>query len=327
MSNCRLCNSNGPHVTYQAQELMFGWKNWFEYFKCGSCGCLQISEIPSDLERYYPDNYYSLAQDRPSRPSMVRRMLTKARVQYRLHGGGGLLESVAWRFGPLSVEIQEILPYLKLMDDIQWGTRFLDVGCGEHSKWLSALYGGGFAHLTGLDPYMSASATRQGVKYVCAQLRDIQGQFDVITFNHSLEHMPDQLDALSQVHRLLSDNGCCLVRIPLSDSYVWDKYGTNWVELDAPRHLYLHTASSLEIIARRAGFHVDKVHYDSTAFEFAGSEQYLAGIPLVSENSFWNGLSASIFSSGQWAYFQQEAKRVNREKCGGRAAFFLRKIL
>ena len=44
---------------YILKEMMFGWKDEFEYFKCSNCGCLQIKQFPEDIERYYPSNYVS----------------------------------------------------------------------------------------------------------------------------------------------------------------------------------------------------------------------------------------------------------------------------
>jgi hypothetical protein len=46
--------------------MQLGLREEFEYFECSKCGCLQIEEVPLDLSKYYPDNYYSYLVDRPS---------------------------------------------------------------------------------------------------------------------------------------------------------------------------------------------------------------------------------------------------------------------
>lgn len=47
-------------------EMMFGFGEEFAYFECSKCGCLQISEIPVDISKYYPSDYYSFSQNSTS---------------------------------------------------------------------------------------------------------------------------------------------------------------------------------------------------------------------------------------------------------------------
>ena len=56
--SCRICHESSSK-TYIAKEMMYGTRDEFEYFECENCGCLQISEIPTNLGDYYPSNYYS----------------------------------------------------------------------------------------------------------------------------------------------------------------------------------------------------------------------------------------------------------------------------
>ena len=57
---CRACGNAEGNTAHFPKEMMFGWREVFEYFECGRCGCLQIAEIPADLGKYYPrDAYYS----------------------------------------------------------------------------------------------------------------------------------------------------------------------------------------------------------------------------------------------------------------------------
>ena len=51
---CEVCFNSDGNVTHVAQEMMFGFKDRFEYLECGRCGCLQLKDVPSDLSRYYP---------------------------------------------------------------------------------------------------------------------------------------------------------------------------------------------------------------------------------------------------------------------------------
>lgn len=324
MNVCRVCGSEANHPLYQPQERMFGWGDVFDYFKCHDCGCLQIASIPSDLSRFYPSSYYSLRQKTIAHTSLPERFLNRKRILFRLSGEGEIWERLTWRLGQLPYDASETLFYLNHISGIRSNTRFLDVGCGEQSEWLSTLWRCGFSSLTGADPYLSLPGRRDGVHYHKSSLEEVHGEFDVISFHHSLEHIPDQHATLANVCRLLADDGTCLIRIPLVDSLVWERYGLRWVELDAPRHLYLHTQASLAKLAAETGFAVVHTLHDSTAFEFAGSEQYLAGIPLTAPNSIWMGSKDSVFSDDQMNHFRRLAAQVNLEKRGGRAAFYLK---
>ncbi len=96
------------------------------------------------------------------------------------------------------------------------------------------------------------------------------------------------------------------------------------VQIDAPRHLYLHTETSLQRLADETGFQIEKVLYDATGFQFWGSEQYVQDIPLRSPNSHDENPQGSIFSATQLQEFTARAMELNQKADGEQAAFILR---
>lgn len=44
----------------------------------------------------------------------------------------------------------------------------------------------------------------------------------------------------------------CLLRLLIVPSQAWREYGVHWVQLDEPRHLYLHSVDSLRAVAANA---------------------------------------------------------------------------
>ena len=116
-----------------------------------------------------------------------------------------------------------------------------------------------------------------------------------------------------------------LIRIPLVSSYAWDKYQENWVDLDAPRHFYLHSEKSFKLLAKDTGYEVEKLVYDSTAFQFCGSEQYLKNISLMDPKSYGNDPENSIFTPDEIQEYAQKAMELNLRNKGDQACFFLRK--
>jgi len=138
------------------------------------------------------------------------------------------------------------------------------------------------------------------------------GAFDFVTFHHSLEHMPGQVEALSEAKRLLAPGGQVLVRIPTVSSEAFEHYREHWVNLDAPRHFFLHSHRSLEIAASNVGLKVSRLWCDSTAMQFMGSEQYQRDIPLMDPRSAAAGKGAKLFSRGQRKYYTCRAADLNR---------------
>src|SRR3974377_1257307 len=78
---CRICGNGLGHTLYNTWEMMFGYRDFFRYFQCSGCGCLQISEFPKDMTRYYPSQYYSFmsASSPGHRDRAFRRLKASAR--------------------------------------------------------------------------------------------------------------------------------------------------------------------------------------------------------------------------------------------------------
>lgn len=325
---CRICQTLGSHTTYLAHEMMFGTREAFEYFQCNECGCLQLSHIPADLGRFYPPQYYSY-NPRPSgkfEKSSLRKTLEQLRVKTALFGRGYKLAKLASQLVDLPPQLTKVGPWLKKCAIQSFDARFLDVGCGSSTWWLNDLKAIGFQNLWGVDPYIANDVEENGIRVLKKQFDDVTGVFDLITLHHSLEHIPDQVETLKTVHSLLRPGGFCLVRIPLVSSTVWEEYSTDWVELDAPRHLYLHSLKSIELVGNRAGLKLVDHCWDSTGFEFWGSEQYRRGIPLMAEDSFSQNPSKSNFTYREIANFQKRAEEANDAGRGGRGCFFFQAI-
>ncbi|WP_321906125.1 methyltransferase domain-containing protein [Paraburkholderia tropica] len=85
------------------------------------------------------------------------------------------------------------------------------------------------------------------------QIDDLTERYDFIMVHHSFEHMAEPKDVLGSLHRILQPTGQLILRIPLVDSHAWRNYGVHWVQLDAPRHFFLHTVRSVQLLCDKAG--------------------------------------------------------------------------
>lgn len=144
-------------------------------------------------------------------------------------------------------------------------------------------------------------------------------------FNHPLEHMPDQQAALRDAALLIGPQGVVVARIPTVSSYAWRHYQSDWVQLDAPRHFFLHSRESIAEAAAKAGLKVFDVMYDSGEFQFWGSEQCRQGIPLVSDRSYARHRDQAPFTAADINRFRARARELNASGDGDQAAFFMRK--
>ena len=309
---CRICESEGPHATHMAREMMFGLRDEFPYFQCRLCGCLQITEYPPNLERYYPlRDYYSFASVETDRS--FRRFLSRQRDAYLLLGGSILGKAVA-AFGSDSL-LQNIG-----CSGLTTHSRVLDVGCGSGGL-LNRLYHVGFRNLVGADPYLAECRSIAGVTLLRASMEDLRDEFDLIMLNHSLEHMRFQQQQACHVARLLAPNGTAMIRVPIVSSYAWKTYGVNWVQLDAPRHLYLHSIPSLKLIVARAGMRVTRIGFDSTYFQFTGSEMIQRGTALrEATEADW-----ASFGAGELRKFARLASALNSTGAGDQVVLWLAK--
>jgi SAM-dependent methyltransferase len=203
--------------------------------------------------------------------------------------------------------------------------QILDIGCGS-GKLLLRLKKKGFSNLTGIDPFLHEDIFyRNGVNILKKEIKDVEGHFDFIMLHHSLEHMSNPLETFENLYRILKPDRFVLIRTPIASSYAWKKYGANWVQLDAPRHLFLHTSKSIEIMVHKVGFEINDIIFDSTEFQFLGSEQYMRNIPLRDERSYKTKLTEGFFSDEEFQYFKEKAAELNKNCEGDQACFYLYK--
>jgi SAM-dependent methyltransferase len=295
---------------HEAIEQMQGSRERFRYAECERCGALSLLDPPPDLGPYYGDGYYSF--DTPGR------MMTAARAAW--------IRSVATGAGHrrrLVGRLADRPPWIEWFAraGVTRDARILDVGSGGGRR-LDDLASAGFRDVTGIDPYLDRDRSiARGVRVLARSLGEVDGRFDLIMFNHSLEHVADQVGTLRSARFRLAEGGRVLVRIPVL-GLAWDVYGVDWVQLDPPRHFVIHSEGSMRRAAQAAGLAVDSVSYDSTPFQFWGSELYESGVPFVEKPWSRGEVQLRIFR-GRDAGRRRAATGLNRDGVGDQAQFLL----
>ncbi len=309
---CRVCGTSQEGNVIFAREMMYGTREPFEYFACVACECVQIRNIPSDVGRFYPSDYYSM--DAPHEKWWGAQL--KLRRADFLRTGRGL---IGWAIDRLRPPVPK--PSWLSHAHLSFHDSILDVGCGA-GQLLLQLRDLGFTKLAGVDPFVGHDLTYAGgIRIVKRQLSEVHDRYKLVMLHHSLEHMPDQVGTLREVRRLMTDDGHALVRIPVL-GFAWRTYGTDWLGLDPPRHFYAHTVKSFSTAAEKAGLAVRRVEYDSSALQFWASEQFRRGIALFAPDSVARG-ARHVFSESQLAEWERRAAELNAAHDGDQAAFFL----
>jgi 2-polyprenyl-3-methyl-5-hydroxy-6-metoxy-1,4-benzoquinol methylase len=142
--------------------------------------------------------------------------------------------------------------------------RLLDIGCAT-GNFLAAMqrYPGWEVYGVEISPFASAYARDVlGLNVHTGTLETAQlpvEDFDVITLWDVIEHMPDPLESLGRMYRLLKPGGMLIMRTPNLNSWDARLFGRYWIGYELPRHLYVFSRATLGSMITMAGFMVEDI--------------------------------------------------------------------
>lgn len=233
----------------------------FTVSTCSSCGLGHtLPEVmPEDLPRYYARGYYK------KRKSGADAYINRSRfrnITRRSHG-----------------------------------TRMLDIGCGngalleifEKAGWSAA----------GVEKAPPEHFVSEAVqkKIFIGDLRDAPfapRSFDVITFFHVLEHLPEPRAYMEKARELLALNGLLVIEVPNIASFQARMTGGAWFNLDVPRHVFHFTPLSLTRLLDETGFRLEKEAHYSPVYSFFGFLQSLLNLATHRTNILFDVLNGKI---------------------------------
>lgn len=202
----------------------------FHYRRCQSCGVLFLANVPEDLGRFYPGEYYAPPEEleRAAKADSYKLELIRPHVS-----AGRLVEigpgAGAFAFGARAAGFE--------VTAIE-----MDAGACEHLRAV-----------VGVDAVQS-SAPHEAL----ASLPPSRA----VAMWHVLEHLPQPWLCLESIVENLEHGGVAAIAVPNADSLQLELLGPRWPHVDAPRHLFLYPPALL--LGRAAGLGLELVTLTTT---------------------------------------------------------------
>jgi len=236
--NCDLCRSDDTRFLYATRDRLLSLPGEFRLVKCRNCGLVYLNPRPAKhaLTRYYTKQYFDFIDSGTFRlaNSALLRLLNRAWIFYERKVFG-------WDF---------------TLEDFSRG-KVLDVGCGT-GTFLRALKNRGWeVYGVDLSPIATKKARQLGVEVFTGELNEARypsNFFDVVTLRSTLEHVYSPSDMLREVRRVMHERGRVVIEVPNFSSLESRIFKESWFGLEAPRHLYHFTSSTLSGCLRKCGF-------------------------------------------------------------------------
>ncbi|QNI31579.1 class I SAM-dependent methyltransferase [Alloacidobacterium dinghuense] len=153
---------------------------------------------------------------------------------------------------------------------------FLDIGCGS-GTYLERMRSRGW-NVRGVEPSAHGVANGRQAGFdifhgTLVQASFPSDSFDYVRSNHSFEHMPNPVQVLGELYRIVRSGGKVYVGVPNIDSLPFRLFRRYWWYMGAPVHTYSYSVKTLTALLQRAGFLIRGVHYNSNYTSLLGSLQ------------------------------------------------------
>lgn len=214
--NCILCNSQS-NILYQQRDDDC-------IFKCLKCGLLFVSPQPAKekLRQYYRD----------------------FKPDYQLKYKDEVIKK-----GKM---------ILKMVRGFKKNGRLLDVGCG-YGFFMDLARKNGWKVLgVEISPFASEFARKNfGLDVFTEELATAnlrENYFDLISLQHTLEHLLEPLKDLSTIRTKLRDDGLLVVVVPNALGLIARCAKINWLCLTERTHLFHYSKDTLKKLLEKSGF-------------------------------------------------------------------------
>ncbi|QNK00374.1 class I SAM-dependent methyltransferase [Dyella telluris] len=267
VDQCPVCQSSRSAIAYEGlRDELEGVPGEWSMRRCLSCGSFYLGLRPKALAigKAYASYYTHV--------SGLERMAADNGTSFLWRLSNGYMNA---RFGsaraPASFVGRIVLPWLlPLRQQLDFFYRhlpgrpgkLLDVGCGNGIFLLRAKDAGWDVQGIEPDPMAVAAARRAGLDVIEGTLDAYggDGDFDVVTTSHVIEHVHDPRRFVEQMFALLRPGGRLWIATPNAQSLGHRHFGHAWRGLEPPRHITVLTQRALRELLESTGFRQIRNH-------------------------------------------------------------------
>jgi 2-polyprenyl-3-methyl-5-hydroxy-6-metoxy-1,4-benzoquinol methylase len=286
---CPICSNNNYNLFLESIDF-FLTKESFSIVKCDRCGFKLTHPRPKqeEISIYYNSSEYISHTN--SQKGFLNRLYYFVR-NFTLYS-----------------KVRLIKKYKKSGD-------ILDIGCGT-GEFLKKINEKGFT-VTGVEPGNSARdyAQNQNEIFVIDEKsmdeKLTPSSFDVITMWHVMEHVYNLNSRISQISKLLSENGILIIAVPNSDSWDARYYQKFWAAYDLPRHLYHFNQKDMLLLFQKEGYTLvrtkpmifDSFYISLLSEKYKNSKSnFLKAFLLGFVSNVWAAMNSNNYSSLIYIY-------------------------
>lgn len=229
---CPLCGGATSHAFTTSDRNRAISSDDFHYRRCADCGSIHLVDVPPDLDRFYPSEYFGL--------------LTREKLR---------AEAAAERY-----KLQFVTRHIAC-------GRVIEVGPGDGRFAIQALEAG--FDVAAIEPDAAAAAHLRamlGLHVVESaapeQALPTLGGADAIVAWHVIEHVPRPWALLDAAAAALRPGGIVVLATPNPAAFGLRVLGSRWPHIDAPRHLFLLPHGA--VIARGRALGLEPVKLTAT---------------------------------------------------------------
>jgi len=253
LTKCPLCSSDN-HVLRLATQDYFFSNEQFSIYECKDCGHIFTNPQPSESDLglfYHSDQYLSHKEDPETTVEKLYAFIRRINLQTK---------------------------YRQATHELNLG-QVLDYGCGRGDFLQLAKEKGWSTFGIEMDADARRYANeRNGIPVFSPNEEShiMEGQLNLVTLFHVLEHVADLHAAMAKFNRWLANDGRLVLALPNPESFDANYYGKYWAGWDVPRHLHHFSKQSLIKLTNQHGFRIQKIYpmYWDAFFVSMMSEQY-----------------------------------------------------
>lgn len=237
---CNLCEKefNSENFVNEYEKISVknpqDYKDIFTYIFCKNCGVGFLENIESVKIKENYNNDYN---------------------EYESASENGIFKKILDFF---------YYPRNKFVQDLNIkNNSIFDIGCGNGTFLQSV--SSNFAKVYGSDYNQSALKIAKSkipsLILMPENIGNVRLRFDVITLWHVLEHIPNPVEFVSNIKKMMNKDSTLVLEVPNSNSIMFSIFKENYKWISLPEHLFFYNEKSLSFLFKKCELDIIKIYY------------------------------------------------------------------